>query len=96
MKSLKLKLIVVTCIICIICLFLTSGISYTVASRRLYDKEGSNAELLAKQNSEKIAEWIHGYVIYLDTVADEMEASGITDFEEQCAFLSSTALLKYQ
>lgn len=89
MKSLKLKLIVVTCIICIICLFLTSGISYTVASRRLYDKEGSNAELLAKQNSEKIAEWIHGYVIYLDTVADEMEASGITNFEEQCAFLSS-------
>ncbi len=34
MKSLKLKLIVVTCIICIICLFLTSGISYTVADRK--------------------------------------------------------------
>lgn len=87
MKSLKYKLIAVTCIICIICLLLTSGISYGIASRRLYEKESSNAELLARQNSGKIAEWVHGYVVYLGTVADEMEALEIKDFEEQCAFL---------
>lgn len=67
MKSLKGKFIVVTCLICMICLFLTSGISYKAASGYLYKKEGSNAELLAKQNAEKITEWIHGYVVYLQT-----------------------------
>lgn len=87
MKSLKAKLIVTTCIICVICLFLTSGISYGIASRRLYDKESSNAELLARQNAEKIAEWIHGYVIYLDTVASSMEVLNLNDFEGQCVFL---------
>lgn len=69
-----------------ICLFLTSGISYKVASGYLYEKESSNAELLAKQNAEKIAEWIHGYVVYLETAAASMEALNLTDFEGQCAF----------
>lgn len=87
MKSLKGKFIVVTCMICMICLFLTSSISYRVASGHLYDQESSNAALLAQQNAEKIAEWIHGYVVYLDTAAASMEVLGITDFDEQCAFL---------
>ncbi len=87
MKSLKGKFTVVTCLICMICLFLTSGISYRIASGYLYDKESGNAALLAQQNAEKIAEWIHGYVVYLDTTAASMEALGITDFDGQCVFL---------
>lgn len=86
MKSLKGKFIVVTCMICMICLFLTSSISYKVASGHLYDQESSNAALLAQQNAEKIAEWIHGYVVYLETAAASMEVLRITDFDEQCAF----------
>lgn len=89
MKSLKFKLITATCVICIICLTLTSTISYRIASKRLYEKESSQAELIARQNAEKIAEWIHGYVVYLNTVADEMEASGMTDFAGQCEFLQN-------
>lgn len=88
MKSLKGKFIVVTCMICMICLFLTSSISYWIASGYLYSRESGNAALLARQNAETIAEWIHGYVVYLDTVASSMETLGITDFEEQCAFLT--------
>lgn len=87
MKSLKGKFTVVTCLICMICLLLTSGISYRIASGYLYDKESGNAALLAQQNAEKIAEWIHGYVVYLDTTAASMEALGITDFDGQCVFL---------
>lgn len=88
MKSLKAKFILATCIICIICLFLTSGISYEIAARRLYDKESAAAELLAKQNAEKIGEWIHGYVVYLETATSSMEVLNMTDFEEQCTFLT--------
>lgn len=88
MKSLKGKFIVVTCMICMICLFLTSSISYKVASGHLYDQESSNAALLAQQNAEKIAEWIHGYVMYLETTAASMEVLNLTDFDEQCAFLT--------
>lgn len=87
MKSLKGKFTVVTCLICMICLLLTSGISYRIASGYLYDKESGNAALLAQQNAEKIAEWIHGYVVYLETTAASMEALGITDFDGQCVFL---------
>lgn len=88
MKSLKVKFIVATCLICMICLFLTSGISYWIASGHLYEKESGNAALLAQQNAESIAEWIHGYVVYLDTAAASMEVLGITDFDAQCAFLA--------
>lgn len=87
MQSLKGKFIMATCMICVICLLLTSGISYKIALGYLYDKESRGAEFLAQQNAEKIAEWIHGYVVYLDTVASSMEVLEITDFEEQCVFL---------
>lgn len=87
MKSLKGKLIFTTCIICIICLLLTSVISYNIASQRLYDKESSNAELLAKQSAKQIGEWVHGYATYLETVAANMEALNMEDFEVQCTYM---------
>lgn len=39
MKSLKRKLRVVTCIICIVCLGITAAISYNIASSKMSQKE---------------------------------------------------------
>lgn len=45
MKSLKRKLRVVTCIICIVCLGITAAISYNIASSKMSQKEEEKAEL---------------------------------------------------
>ena len=47
MKSLKRKLRVVTCIICIVCLGITAAISYNIASSKMSQKEDRD-----------MAEWI--------------------------------------
>ena len=44
MKSLKRKLRVVTCIICIVCLGITAAISYNIASSKMSQKEEKKAE----------------------------------------------------
>ena len=43
MKSLKRKLRVVTCIICIVCLGITAAISYNIASSKMSQKEEEKA-----------------------------------------------------
>ena len=51
MKSLKRKLRVVTCIICIVCLGITAAISYNIASSKMSQKEEEKAELSAEKNA---------------------------------------------
>ena len=51
MKSLKRKLRVVTCIICIVCLGITAAISYNIASSKMSQKEEKKAELSAEASS---------------------------------------------
>lgn len=61
MKSLKRKLRVVTCIICIVCLGITAAISYNITSSKMSQKEEEKAELSAEKNAQgdrDMAEWI--------------------------------------
>lgn len=89
MKNLKGKLIITTCLICMICIGITAAISYSIASGKLMDKESSNARLLAEKSAGEIAAWVQEQAAFLDTVASSMEISGNTDYKYLCNYLGS-------
>ena len=83
MKSLKRKLRVVTCIICIVCLGITAAISYNIASSKMSQKEEEKAELSAEKNAQEIETWLNGYATYLEVTAGTMEAQKMAEPENQ-------------
>ena len=61
MKSLKRKLRVVTCIICIVCLGITAAISYNIASSKMSQKEEKKGRTVSREKcsgDRDMAEWI--------------------------------------
>lgn len=88
MKNLKKRLIIAMCGVCLICLAVTSTISYLVASRRMTSMAGEQAALLTQRSAREIDEWINGYATYLETVAETMEMEKMVGYEEQCGYLS--------
>lgn len=61
MKSLKRKLRVVTCIICIVCLGITAAISYNIASSKMSQKERGKGRTVSREKcsgDRDMAEWI--------------------------------------
>lgn len=87
MKSLKGKLTLVTCIICVFCLLITAVISYKTASSQISQKEIEKAELLAQKNAEEIDSWINGYAHDLQVIAGTLEAEKQTDFDKIATYL---------
>lgn len=88
MKNLKGTLILTTCLVCLICIGLTSAISYSNASKKLREREGENVRLLAEKSAEQINVWLHGQAEFLDTVAASMEVGGNLDHQYLCTYLS--------
>ena len=88
MKSLKGKLILATCVICIICLGITVSFSYFNASGELKGKESENALLLAEKSASQIETWMGKQTSFLDAVAESIEVKGITEYEELCDYLT--------
>lgn len=76
MKSLKGKLVLETCLICVICLTISSVISYVNTSGELKNTERENAESLVQKSAEEIEFWLKEQAIFLDTVADTIEIDG--------------------
>lgn len=87
MKSLKRKLRVVTCIICIVCLGITAAISYNIASSKMSQKEEKKAELSAEKNAQEIETWLNGYATYLEVTAGTMEAQKMAEPENIAQYL---------
>ena len=87
MKSLKKKLRVVTCIICIVCLGITAAISYNIASSKMSQKEEEKAELSAEKNAQEIETWLNGYATYLEVTAGTMEAQKMAEPEKIAQYL---------
>ncbi len=79
MKSLKGKLVLVTCMICVICLGITASISYFNASGKLKSKERESALLLAQKSAQQVEGWIKEQAAFLNTIAASMEAEKITE-----------------
>ncbi len=88
MKSLKGKLIMITCMICVICLGITASVSYFNASGKMKEKEGESARLLAEKSAGQIEAWMKEQAAFLNTIAASIEAGGSTDHEELCVYLT--------
>ena len=89
MKSLKGKLILETCLICVICLGIASLISYINTSGELRNKESENAEALAAKSAEEIELWIKEQEVFLDTVAATIEVEAMTDHDRLLTYLAN-------
>lgn len=88
MKSLRVKLILETCFICVICLAVASLISYVNTSGELKTKESENAKALATNSAEEIQLWMREQEVFLDTVAATVEIEGKTEHEPLLAYLT--------
>lgn len=89
MKSLKGKLILETCLICVICLGIASLISYINTSGELKNKESENAEALAAKSAEEIQLWIKEQEVFLDTVSATIEVENKTEHEPLLVYLTN-------
>lgn len=87
MKSLKRKLRVVTCIICLVCLGITAIVSSNIASSKMSQKEEQKAELSAEKNAQEIETWLNRYATYLEVTAGTMEAQKMTDLGTTVEYL---------
>lgn len=87
MKSLKGKLVLETCLICVICLTIASVINYVNTSGKLKNTESENAESLAKSSAEEIGIWLKEQEVFLDTVAATIEIDGRTQQGTLLAYL---------
>lgn len=88
MKSLKSKLILITCMICVICLGITASVSYFNASGKLREKESESALLLAEKSAGQIEAWMKEQAAFLHTIAASIETDARTDHEELCTYLT--------
>lgn len=88
MKSLKGKLILETCLICVICLGVASLISYLNTSGELKNKESENAEALAANSAEGIELWMKEQEVFLNTVAATIEVENKTDHDSLLPYLA--------
>lgn len=89
MRSLKGKLILATCVICVICLGITASISYFNASGKLKGKESESAALLAQKSAAQIEGWLKEQAATLDAVAASIEADVGIDYDELRLYLAS-------
>lgn len=88
MKSLRGKLILETCFICVICLAVASLISYVNTSGELQTKESESARALATKSAEEIQLWMKEQEVFLDTVAATVEIEGKTEHELLLTYLT--------
>lgn len=88
MRSLRGKLILETCLICVICLGIASLISYVSTSGELRNKERQNAQSLAENSAEEIEMWIKEQEVFLDTVTDTIEIEGKTEHDALLSYLT--------
>lgn len=88
MRSLKGKLILETCLICIICLGAASLFSYANTSGELRNKERENAQALAQNGAKEIESWIREQEVFLKAVAATIEVEGKTEFDMLLTYLT--------
>lgn len=88
MKSLRAKLILETCFICVICLGIASYMSYVNTSGELKNKESENAKSLATESAQEIQLWMKEQEVFLDSIAATIEIENKTEQEPLLAYLT--------
>ena len=87
MRSLRTKFIIATCIICIICIGLTAGISYWQASSVIAQASAENEEMTAREAAQELENWMQAKGEFLYTVKASIETEGDTDYDQLCQYM---------
>lgn len=89
MRTLKGKILLAVCIICLICVGSTAGISYVVSSKTLSTKTEENMILTSERYSNELNAWFNGQEELLNTVCAGMNAMGKYDYDSLYPYLLS-------
>ncbi|RKI78420.1 hypothetical protein D7V83_17100 [bacterium 0.1xD8-71] len=82
MHSLRTKFIIIICIISMICIGLTAGISYGLASSIMMDSSVTNENLTSQKAAQEIESWMAVKGEFLNTVKADLEINKTTDYEQ--------------
>lgn len=88
MRSLRTKFIITICIICVICIGLTAGISYGAASSVMMDSSVRNESLVSEKAALEMEKWLQVKGEFLSTVKAGLEVDGNTDYSRLCGQMS--------
>ena len=78
MHSLRTKFIIIICIISMICIGLTAGISYGLASSIMMDSSVTNENLTSQKAAQEIESWMAVKGEFLNTVKADLEINKTT------------------
>lgn len=88
MKSLKGRLVSITCIIMLLCLALTASISYGIASRQIQTESVDRYSLLTEMTSSKINAWLAEQAQLVTNQKNAMEIIGNYDIDYLISYLT--------
>ena len=89
MKSLKGRLVGVTCVVMLICLAVTAFISYSIASREIRSESMEKYSLLTEVTSNKINAWLSEQASLVSNKANTIEINGNYEMEYLVPYLTS-------
>lgn len=81
MHSLRTKFVITICIICMICIGLTAGISYGLASSIMMDSSLKNQLVTSERAAQEIETWMLVKGEFLNTAKADLEISGELDYQ---------------
>lgn len=81
MHSLRTKFVITICVICMICIGLTAGISYGIASSIMMDSSLKNQAVTSERAAQEIGTWMLVRGEFLNTVKAQIEISGELDYQ---------------
>ncbi len=88
MKSLKGRLVSITCIIILICLALTAAISYIIASRQIRSEAVNRYQLLTETTAARINAWLGEQAQLVVNQRNAIEIKGDYGIESLTAYLT--------
>ncbi|MBD5543816.1 MAG: methyl-accepting chemotaxis protein [Lachnospiraceae bacterium] len=88
MKSLKGRLVSITCLIMLLCLALTASISYGIASRQIQAESVDRYSLLTEMTSSKINAWLAEQTQLVTNQKNAMEIIGNYDIDYLISYLT--------
>lgn len=81
MHSLRTKFVITICAICMICIGLTAGISYGIASSIMMNSSLKNQAVTSERAAQEIETWMLVKGEFLNTVKAQIEISGELDYQ---------------
>lgn len=88
MKSLKGRLVCITCVITLICLGLTAAISYGIASRQIRTESVNRYSLLTEMTASKIDAWLGEQAQLVVNQKNAIEITGNYEIDDLIAYLT--------